>query len=99
MSSVVNEPLPSDDFSSVTSDYGNQTKSQHELHVSSDAGNSSPTVAMNKPKTADSEADISAVQKMMSAVSGSLLTSLLGIPTFEKNPFDLQLIQAHSDPP
>ena len=33
----------------------------------------------NEPEVEDAVTDISAVQKMLSAVSGSLLTSLLGI--------------------
>ena len=84
MSSFADESGPSDEIGFVTSEYGNQTESRPELYTSSNAENPSTTVTMNKPKTPDSEeADISAGQKMLSAVSGSLLTSLLGIPTLE----------------
>ena len=79
MSSFVVEPLRSDEFSSVTSEYGSQTNSQHDLYASSGTESPSPTMTMNKPKTPGSEEDISAGQKMLAAVSGSLLTSLLGI--------------------
>ena len=92
MSSFVLESRRSDEFSSVTSEYGSQAESQHELYTSSDAEYPSTTVTMNEPKTPDSEADISAVQKMLSAVSGSLLTSLLGIPALKMPSFNMQLI-------
>ena len=82
MSSFVDDSGRSDEISSVISEYGSQTNSQHELYTSSDAENPSTTATMNN-KTLDSEADISAGQKMLSAVSGSLLTSLLGISTPE----------------
>lgn len=83
MSSFVVEPLRSDEISSVTSEYGSQAKSLHELYTPSDPEIPSSAVTMNKPKTPGSETDISAGQKMLSAVSGSLLTSLLGIPALE----------------
>ena len=83
MSSFAVNSGRSDEISSVISEYGSQANSQHELYTSSDAENPSTTATMNKPTTLDSEADISAGQKMLSAVSGSLLTSLLGIPTPE----------------
>lgn len=83
MSGFVTEPLQSDETATaVTSEYGNPANFHQELDSSSNTNTTAASaVTMNKPRRPAAEADISAGQKMLSAVSGSLLTSLLGIPS------------------
>ncbi len=76
MSGFISEPLRINEKTSSAHGHGSATSSaqgQNNLHVP-ERGESGPTVTTSDPK----EMDISAGQKMLSAVSGSLLTSLLG---------------------
>jgi len=76
MSGFISEPLRTDEKAASTHGHGSKTSStqgKNNLHVP-EHGDSGPTVTMSESK----EMDISAGQKMLSAVSGSLLTSLLG---------------------
>ena len=79
MSGSVTGPSRLDETASPAAEYGNQANVQQELD-SSQIANTSTT--LNRPMTLDSTMDISAGQKMLSAVSGSLLTSLLGMSPF-----------------
>ncbi len=79
MSTFISEPVPTDEQQVATSSHG---KSEHLLGQkhdrSSEGVGTSSSVTMNEPNEPEVEMDISAGQKMLSAMSGSLLTSLLG---------------------
>lgn len=81
MSGLLSEPLRADEQQFATSkDVENNYHSlpgQRHSRIS-DSLESGNTFIMNKSKEPEAEIDISAGQKMLSAVSGSLLTSLLG---------------------
>ena len=82
MSGFVSEPSRSDDQKLATSRDGDtEYRGQRHNRIQGTAGepNSVTMDESNEPEVEDVETDISAVQKMLSAVSGSLLTSLLGI--------------------
>jgi len=74
MSGFVLEPLRTDEKASSAPGYGITTSSPQGQTNTPEYSESGPTVTMSDSK----EMDISAGQKMLSAVSGSLLTSLLG---------------------
>lgn len=80
MSGFVSEPVRTDEHQVATSSHGNSDHSPGHRHdISSKGAGSGNSVTMNDLNDAEVEMDISAGQKMLSAVSGSLLTSLLGI--------------------
>lgn len=79
MSGSVTGPLRLDETASPAAEYGNQANVQQELDSSQNTDTSTSTMTLNQPRMLDSTMDISAGQKMLSAVSGSLLTSLLGM--------------------
>ena len=78
MSRLVSGPLGTDDQQSSVRGNGHSTSSLQGQNISSDLTTSDPKVTMSETEETDSTMDISAGQKMLSAVSGSLLTSLLG---------------------
>lgn len=79
MSGFISEPARTDQHLGATSSHGNPNRSlSHIHHISSKGAGSSDPVTMNDTDEPEVEMDISAGQKMLSAVSGSLLTSLLG---------------------
>ena len=79
MSGFISEPVRTDENQVATSSYGNSEPSPGQRHdISSKGAPSSNAVTMNESDEPELEMDISAAQKMFSAVSGSLLTSLLG---------------------
>ena len=91
MSGVVSEPSRSDKQKLATSRDGDTEYRGQRHYRIQDTSAEAISVTMNeskKPEVEDVETDISAVQKMLSAVSGSLLTSLLGIFTLSKCIFE-----------
>ena len=79
MSGFISEPARTDKAQIATSSHGNSEHSPGYGHnISSEGVGSSNSVIMNDSDDREVEMDISAGQKMLSAVSGSLLTSLLG---------------------
>ena len=79
MSGFISEPTRTDEDQVATSSHGNpEHPLQHRRHISSKHTGPSNSVAMDSSKAPEAPLDISAGQKMLSAVSGSLLTSLLG---------------------
>lgn len=79
MSGFISEPVRTDEHQVATSSHGNSDHSPGHRHdISSKGAESSKSVTMNDPNEPEVEMNISAGQKMLSAVSGSLLTSLLG---------------------
>lgn len=79
MSGFISEPIRTDEHQVATSSHGNSEQSLgHRHNISSKGAGSSNSVTMNDPDDLEVDIDISAGQKMLSAVSGSLLTSLLG---------------------
>lgn len=82
MSGYTSEPPRPNGAHSATPQHGSPEQSQAEGRPGNPARSSSDnTVTMDEGKRSDNEdviMDISATQKMLSAVSGSLLTSLLG---------------------
>lgn len=79
MSGFISEPERKDEHQVATLSHGNSEHSPGSRHDTSSKGTgSSNPVTMNDPDEPEVEMDISAGQKMLSAVSGSLLTSLLG---------------------
>lgn len=79
MSGFISEPVQTDEHQVATPSHGNSEHSPGQRHdISSNGAGSSKSVIMNDPNESEVELDISAGQKMLSAVSGSLLTSLLG---------------------
>ena len=79
MSGFISEPVRTDKHQVATSSHGNSEHSSgYRQNISSEGVGSSNSVIMNDSDDLEVEMDISAGQKMLSAVSGSLLTSLLG---------------------
>lgn len=78
MSGFVSEPARSDEALTTTS-HGEKryTRGQRHDRLPGDSSRTA-TMTMNDADELPPETDISAGQKMLSAVSGSLLTSLLG---------------------
>ena len=88
MSGFISEPVRTDQHQDATSSHGNPEYISHsrQTHDRSYKGaRTANTVIMNGPREPEVEVDISAGQKMLSAVSGSLLTSLLGSTLFHSN--------------
>lgn len=84
MSGLLSEPLRVDEqqFASLRNGEDNHQSLQGQRHTRiPDSLESSSTMTMKNSKEPEADIDISAGQKMLSAVSGSLLTSLLGIIT------------------
>ena len=78
MSGFVSEPTRSDEELATTS-HGEKRYTEGQRHDRLPGGsNRNATMTMNDEDELSPETDISAGQKMLSAVSGSLLTSLLG---------------------
>ena len=91
MSGVVSEPSRSDEKKLATSRDGDTEYRGQRHYRIQDTSVEAISVTMNEsnePEVENFETDISAVQKMLSAVSGSLLTSLLGISTLSKYIFE-----------
>ena len=81
MSDLLSEPLRADEhqFATLKNGEKNHQRLQGQRHTRiSDSLESNSTMTTNRSKESEAEIDISAGQKMLSAVSGSLLTSLLG---------------------
>ena len=79
MSGFISEPVRTDEHQAATRSHGNPDNLSSQRHDRLFNGPStSNSVTMNENDEQDVETDISAGQKMLSAVSGSLLTSLLG---------------------
>ena len=79
MSGLISEPTRTDEHQVATSSHGNSEYSlRHRHDISSKHTGPNNSVAMDSSKAPEAPLDISAGQKMLSAVSGSLLTSLLG---------------------
>lgn len=81
MSGLLSEPLRVDEqqFATLNDVENNHQSLPGQRHSRiPDSLESGNTLIMNKSKEPEAEIDISAGQKMLSAVSGSLLTSLLG---------------------
>ena len=81
MSRTASSPL--DETAHITLGNGDQAVRQG-VDTSSTANGTAASVTMSQPRRSEMETDISASQKMLSAVSGSLLTSLLGMSPFLK---------------
>ena len=82
MSGVVSESARSDQQTLTTSRDGDTEYREGGYYRIQDTFADHKPVTMdesNEPEVEDAVTDISAVQKMLSAVSGSLLTSLLGM--------------------
>ena len=82
MSGFISEPVRTDQHQVAPSSHGNSDLSPGHpgRHAMFSRGTgSSDSVTMNDPDDAEMDMDISAGQKMVSAMSGSLLTSFLGI--------------------
>ena len=82
MSGVVSEPSKSDKQKLATSRDGDtEYRGQRHYGLQDTSAEPDPVTMdeSNEPEVENVETDISAIQKMLSAVSGSLLTSLLGI--------------------
>lgn len=81
MSGFISEPARTDEHQIATPSHGNSEQPPGQRHnISSRGAASSNSVTMNDSGEPEVEMDISAGQKMLSAVSGSLLTSLLVTP-------------------
>lgn len=100
MSGFISEPVRTDQHKVATSSHGSSDlspghTSRHDIFSKGTA--SSDSVTMNDPDDAEMEMDISAGQKMLSAVSGSLLTSLLGIffLQYSEETFLICIINSH----
>lgn len=79
MSGLLSEPLRSDEQEFATLRHGDSAKTQRQRpNRPSDGFGSGKSVTMDDDGETLPEVEISAGQKMLSAVSGSLLTSLLG---------------------
>ena len=79
MSGFISEPARTDEHQVATSGHGSPDHLSSQRHYGSSNGPSTNnSVTMNEHDVQDVEMDISAGQKMLSAMSGSLLTSLLG---------------------
>lgn len=77
MSGFIPEPVRTDEQQLATSRHGDSEERPKE-NYNTLSGNFVTMDEANEPEIQDVETDISAGQKMLSAVSGSLLTSLLG---------------------
>ena len=91
MSCVVSEPSRSDEQKFATSRDGDtEYRGQRYYRIQNTSVEHKPVTMdeSNEPEVEDVVTDISAVQKMLSAVSGSLLTSLLGISLLSKYIFE-----------
>ena len=87
MSGVASEPSTSDEQKLATSRDGDtEYREQRPYRIQETSTEPNPVTMdeSNEPEVEDFVTDISAVQKMLSAVSGSLLTSLLGISLLSK---------------
>ena len=87
MSGVASEPSRSDKQKLATSRDGDtEFRGQRHYRIQDTFAEPKPVTMdeSNEPELESVETDISAVQKMLSAVSGSLLTSLLGICLLSK---------------
>ena len=80
MSTFTPASLRTDDFGASSPKDGDTTNLRQELEHLPDPSNRDSTVTMSQSKGPPADMDISAPQKMLSAVSGSLLTSLLVTP-------------------
>ena len=81
MSAFISEPIPNDEHQVATLSHGNPDHFSQQRHDSSfKSPGTSDSVTMSEHKEPEVEVHISAGQKMLSAVSGALLTSLLGNP-------------------
>ena len=81
MSAFTTDVNRANEYLSNHPEHGDTAELQAQRYTSSDIQEHSRTVTMNEADEArlkKMETDISASQKMLSAVSGSLLTSLLG---------------------
>ena len=81
MSGIVSEPYRSDEQKLATSRDGDtEYRGERHYRIQNTSAEHKPVTMdeSNEPDMEDVVTDISAVQKMLSAVSGSLLTSLLG---------------------
>ena len=81
MSGVVSEPSRSDQQRFATSRDGDTDyRGQRQYRIQDISAEHKPVTMdeSNEPDMEDTTMDITAIQKMLSAVSGSLLTSLLG---------------------
>ena len=86
MTGLITELLRSDEQHLATSRHGDTEQPLPKQYPTFSDTSSHSSVTMeenNEPEVEDAEMEISAAQKMLSAVSGSLLTSLLGtsVPT------------------
>ena len=82
MSGVASRPSRSEQKLATSRDGDTEYRGQRYYRIQDTPAEHSP-VTMDEPNESEVESvetDISAVQKMLSAVSGSLLTSLLGRP-------------------
>ena len=79
MSGFISEPVRTDEHQVATSTHGSPDHLSSRGHDGLyDDSSTSKSVTINEHDEQDVEMDISAGQKMLSAMSGSLLTSLLG---------------------
>jgi len=81
MSGFISESSQTGEEQLATSRHGDSEQSPEEQYHTLSGTKSHSSMTMeenNEPEIEDAEIDISAGQKMLSAVSGSLLTSLLG---------------------
>ena len=79
MSGFISEPVRHDEHQVATSSHGSPDNLSSQRHDRLSNGPSrSKSVTINEHDEQGVEMDISAGQKMLSAMSGSLLTSLLG---------------------
>lgn len=79
MSSFASDRLRADEGQVTTAEHGASTDLLGQRHERVEGGNGGEVSAMGSgARDSEPEVEISAGQKMLSAVSGSLLTSLLG---------------------
>lgn len=79
MSGFISEPLRTDEHQAATLSHGSSDYFFQQRHDRSSEGpGTSDSMSMSEQDEPEVEMDISAGQKMLSAVSGALLTSLLG---------------------
>lgn len=80
MSSFASDRLRADEGQVTTAEHGESTDLIGQRHERVEGGNGGEASAMGSAANdSEPEVEISAGQKMLSAVSGSLLTSLLGM--------------------
>ena len=88
MSGFISEPVETDEQAEhATSEHGAPTYHIGQRHdrLRTMGGEDENSVTMNTKDNGEDGVDISAGQKMLSAVSGSLLTSLLGMAVLTLN--------------